>query len=188
MKQRNVREILENFDREMNLWSPMIGECVAWIYDKNYIAIQSTLEGRHSFDNVPIFLDKDGKYSEWGECLLFPSKDHRKWSSCLPLLLKEGDCYKEDGRYYKVTFKGGNTITVVDTIGQEDCFGFSYLTSHDGFIDIVTKEEFEEQCKAKQYVKITAENRMTNSTVSFEISQDEFDQLIALFPRKARNE
>ena len=43
-------------------------------------------------DDEYVFLESDGKYSQEGECTLFPSKENRDWSTFeKPIKIKEGD-------------------------------------------------------------------------------------------------
>lgn len=56
-------------------WSPLFGNCEIDIDDKEiWIRAESS---------TWMILNKDGKYFESGECIIFPSKDNRDWNAKL---------------------------------------------------------------------------------------------------------
>lgn len=90
----NIAEILEDAPRGTKLWSPICGEC-AFLYTTNYQGkdhdiqmihthtIKGYVSGQHITDYA-VFLEDgqlDSCNSEDGECMLFPSKYNRDWST-----------------------------------------------------------------------------------------------------------
>lgn len=58
-------------------WSPLLGNCdIALKEDSSQIWIYDDFHGW-------TVLDRDGKFYEEGECLIFPSKDNRDWNKAL---------------------------------------------------------------------------------------------------------
>lgn len=76
----NIAEILKNAPKGTKLYSPICGEVTLYeIDDKDHsIVIQDEVDFLFSFT-------ADGKYYDFdypnGECLLFPSKENRDWST-----------------------------------------------------------------------------------------------------------
>lgn len=78
-KELNLAEILTNFPKGTKLYSVLFGEVVleGVLEEKdNRIAIRTAR-------NTTEYILKNGKfcYHELGECVLFPSKDNRDWST-----------------------------------------------------------------------------------------------------------
>lgn len=72
----NLVEILKDAPRGTKLWSPLCGEC-------NFIEIKAKFEYPivcDAEDKIVLF-DEEGKFYHCGECVLFPSKENRDWSS-----------------------------------------------------------------------------------------------------------
>ncbi|HPX44836.1 MAG TPA: hypothetical protein PK626_00390 [Bacteroidales bacterium] len=73
MENLNLIEILKNVPKGTKLYSPIFGECELNVVSDNFICVS----GKHGG-----YLYKDGTYYEGcGECLLFPSKENRDWST-----------------------------------------------------------------------------------------------------------
>jgi hypothetical protein len=75
-KDLNLIEVLKCVSREAKLWSPYCGECSfdGMRYD-NELCIRCV----HGNEVLNFF--SDGRLSKDGECMLFPSKDNRDWST-----------------------------------------------------------------------------------------------------------
>lgn len=79
-----LSEILKGCEG-MVFYSTMVGYC-RLIEITEYITIS------HDDDGDCLVLESDGKYSIYGECTLFPSKENRDWSTFVnPNKIKEGD-------------------------------------------------------------------------------------------------
>lgn len=80
----NIAEILKNVPTGIKLYSPLIGECILEeVNDNDNYPIKVKVSDNDDF--VEHFT-KDGKYFDDaygvdGECLLFPSKENRDWST-----------------------------------------------------------------------------------------------------------
>ena len=80
----NIAEILKDAPKGTKLWSPICGDC---ILDK--IETTDTTANYAIFclvvsDHSPVCFTSDGKYTlcfDDGECVLFPSKENRDWST-----------------------------------------------------------------------------------------------------------
>lgn len=72
----NLIEILRDVPRGTKLYSSVCGECqLNSIYNN---IIRCVIEG--SYDSI--IFDSKGRYSDFkGECVLFPSKENRDWST-----------------------------------------------------------------------------------------------------------
>ena len=83
-KDINIVEILKNAPKGTKLWSPLCGECEfrGILSPNNVFQIRVNKEEE---SNTPQYLcfSSQGKYCNCSkaECLLFPSKDNRDWST-----------------------------------------------------------------------------------------------------------
>lgn len=74
----NLAEILKNAPKGTKLWSPVCGECRLDSIDIYNDTIQCIVE-EGSFS---ILFDTKGRFNGFiGECVLFPSKNNRDWST-----------------------------------------------------------------------------------------------------------
>ena len=101
-KDIDIYEILKGMPDGTPLYTPMCGnvEFTSVEADKEKLVAIWTVDknnGEHSFD-------KNGKWMEGGEVLLFPSKEMRDWSK---FAWKKGDVLTDEERF--VVFKGFNT-------------------------------------------------------------------------------
>ncbi len=62
------------------LYSPICGECEIVCSDETYVEVRAS-------SGKDYFFDAYGKYTENGECLLFPSKDNQDWTK-----FQTGEC------------------------------------------------------------------------------------------------
>lgn len=69
----NIAEILKNSHKGTKIYSSMLGE-VTFTIVNDTIKVKVPGSG-------PFWFDKYGRYTPDGECLLFPSKDNRDWST-----------------------------------------------------------------------------------------------------------
>lgn len=116
MKQINIAEILRDVKIGTKLYSPALGVVILdnVSFDKEYPI------GVLDADNDPWELDQYGRISEYGECMLFPSKNMRDWSKFT--IRKEYE------------FKPFDKVLVRDT--DEQLWGielFAFLKEHDKF-------------------------------------------------------
>ena len=83
-KELNLCELLKGCEG-MVFYSTMVGYC-------RLIEITEYITIRYEDDDDCLVLESDGKYSIYGECTLFPSKENRDWSTFeKPIRVKEGD-------------------------------------------------------------------------------------------------
>lgn len=83
----NIAQILSECPKNTKLYSPIFGDVYLYSTSPNYLVISVTLnEGGKSLEQ---FLC-DGKYTQMGECMLFPSKEQRDWSK-FQIPFKDGD-------------------------------------------------------------------------------------------------
>lgn len=112
-KDLNLVEILKDAPKGTKLYSPIFGECELDYIRDNKIYILSDHGSEHFYTN--------GNYlNDCGECMLFPSKDNRDWSTFKIEKKKEsikvGDylSQKGTGDLYKVTD--------IDEVGNKLCY------------------------------------------------------------------
>ena len=92
----NVAEILKYCPKGTKLYSTVFGEVkFSEIYPNNMIVVITK-------DDCKRVFHKDGSYSEYGECVLFPSKDQRDWDE-FRLPVKRGDIMMSDGRAFIIS-------------------------------------------------------------------------------------
>lgn len=100
----NLIEILKNAPVGTKLYCTLFGEVIFdGIKNVNNIVI-------HKDGDVPRYLDCDGKWFtiKDGECILFPSKDNRDWSTFkVDKKYKVGDylLYKDTNKVYKISYE-----------------------------------------------------------------------------------
>lgn len=78
-KELNLVEILKDCPKGTKLYSPLVGDVVLVDVDCDYIKV---INKKSLFDE-PITLFHDGRFfnEKGSECMLFPSKDNRDWST-----------------------------------------------------------------------------------------------------------
>lgn len=83
----NLVEILKDAPKGTKLWSPICGECEFQYIDNNaiYLKIVCSAVGKNG-ENMRASFTKDGWFSDsfayaYSECVLFPSKENRDWST-----------------------------------------------------------------------------------------------------------
>lgn len=75
-KDLNLAEMLKNVPQGTKLYSPIFGECELKDVKDNEIIVESDANcGYYTF------YEKGSFYKNYGECLLFPSRDNRDWST-----------------------------------------------------------------------------------------------------------
>ena len=98
----NVAEILKYCPKGTKLYSTVFGEVkFSEVYPNNMIVVIIKDDWKRVFH-------KDGSYSEYGECVLFPSKDQRDWDE-FRLPVKRGDIMMSDGRAFIISDEYANT-------------------------------------------------------------------------------
>ena len=123
----NVAEILKYCPKGTKLYSTVFGEVkFSEIYLNDIVVIIK--------DDWKRVFHKDGSYSEYGECVLFPAKDQRDWDE-FRLPVKRGDIMMSDGRAFIISDEYANTtigayhkyICGIDIMGK---FKVSQPNSH----------------------------------------------------------
>ena len=99
----NLVEILKDVPKGTKLWSPICGECEFQYIDNNaiYLKIVCSVVGKNG-ENMRASFTKDGWFSDsfayaYSECVLFPSKENRDWST-----FKAPNTYKHFEPFQKV--------------------------------------------------------------------------------------
>ena len=99
----NVAEILKYCPKGTKLYSTVFGEVkFSEVYPNNMIVVIIK-------DDFKRVFNKDGSYSKYGECVLFPSKDQRDWSK-FRLPVKKGDIMMSNGRAFIISDDYANTF------------------------------------------------------------------------------
>ena len=75
----NIAEILKNVPKGTKLYSPIIGECeLEAVYLNSCYPIKTTTKlGAYSFTSEGLLYKEESN----GECMLFPSRENRDWST-----------------------------------------------------------------------------------------------------------
>ena len=75
----NIVEILKNVPKGTKLYSPIIGECeLEAVYLNSCYPIKTTTKlGAYSFTSEGLLYKEESN----GECMLFPSRENRDWST-----------------------------------------------------------------------------------------------------------
>ena len=114
----NIVKLLKYCPKGTKLYSTVFGEVkFSEIYPNNTIVVIIK-------DDFKRVFHKDGSYSEYGECVLFPAKDQRDWSK-FRLPVKRGDIMMSNGRAFIISDEYANTtigayhkyICGIDTTG-----------------------------------------------------------------------
>lgn len=88
----NIAELLKYCPKGTKLYSTVFGEVkFSEIYPNNMIVVFIK-------DGCKRVFNKDGSYSKYGECVLFPSKDQRDWSK------------------FRLPFKAGDIVMTIDKL------------------------------------------------------------------------
>lgn len=115
----NIAELLKYCPKGTKLYSTVFGEVkFSEVYPDSMIAVFIKDGCKRTFR-------KDGSYSEYGECALFPSKNQRDWNK-FRLPVKRGDIMMSDGRAFIIsdeyvdTFMGNyhGYICGIDAFGK----------------------------------------------------------------------
>lgn len=92
----NIVELLKYCPKGTKLYSTVFGEVkFSEIYPNNMIVVIIK-------DDCKRVFHKDGSYSKYGECVLFPSKDQRDWDK-FRLPAKKGDIMMSNGRAFIIS-------------------------------------------------------------------------------------
>ena len=132
----NLVEILRNAPRGLELYSPIYGEVT--LLDVQPRSIYVKCESIHLSQKEPVF-DEYGRKTEKGECLLFPSSEHRNW----------------DGWQYTL-FKPGHFITAMGCTfyikSKLNCdFNAIYKNGNTGKLNSITAFSFTSTGKIEQF-------------------------------------
>lgn len=77
-KEINIAEILKDCPKGTKLYTTLYGE----------VTLESVTDIEHPIEVMTkggtMHFMRDGRYDEYGECILFPSKDQRNWSRFEP--------------------------------------------------------------------------------------------------------
>lgn len=98
----NIAEKLDGAPVGTMLWSPICGTCFLRSLSSYEDPMQSCIDVCDTC-NATYSFDAFGKYTDEGECVLFPSKEMQKWSK----FFKKGDIveFKIDGVYVMAIFE-----------------------------------------------------------------------------------
>ena len=88
----NIARILSECPKNTKLYSPIFGDVYLYSTSPNYTVISVTLN--ENGKSLEQFLS-DGRYTQTGECMLFPSKKQRNWHK-FHMPFKDGDIISND--------------------------------------------------------------------------------------------
>lgn len=92
----NIAELLKYCPKDTKLYSTVFGEVkFSEVYPDNIIVVIIK-------DDCKRMFNKDGSYSKYGECVLFPAKDQRDWDK-FRLPVKKGDIMMSNGRAFIIS-------------------------------------------------------------------------------------
>ena len=80
----NLIEILKDAPKGTKLWSPICGDCILDKIDTRDTTVNYAIYCLTVNDHSPVHFTANGKYTlcfDDGECVLFPSKENRDWST-----------------------------------------------------------------------------------------------------------
>jgi len=80
----NLVEILRDAPKGTKLWSPICGDCILDKIDTRDTTVNYAIHCLTVNDHSPVQFTANGKYTfcfDNGECVLFPSKENRDWST-----------------------------------------------------------------------------------------------------------
>ena len=99
----NIAELLKYCPKGTKLYSTVFGEVkFSEVYPDSMIAVLITGNCKRAFR-------KDGSYSEYGECVLFPSKDQKDWDK-FRIPVKRGDIMMSNGRAFIISDEYADTL------------------------------------------------------------------------------
>lgn len=99
----NIAELLKYCPKGTKLYSTVFGEVkFSEVYPDSMIAVLITGNCKRAFR-------KDGSYSEYGECVLFPSKDQKDWDK-FRIPVKRGDIMMSNGRAFIISDEYADTF------------------------------------------------------------------------------
>lgn len=83
-KNLDLTEILKDAPKGTKLWSPICGDCILDKIDTIDTTVNYAIYCLVVNDHSPVHFTANGKYTlcfDDGECVLFPSKENRDWST-----------------------------------------------------------------------------------------------------------
>ena len=99
----NIAKLLKYCPKGTKLYSTVFGEVkFSEVYPNNTIVVIIK-------DDFKRVFNKDGSYSEYGECVLFPAKDQRNWDE-FRLPVKKGDIMMSNGRAFIISDDYADTV------------------------------------------------------------------------------
>lgn len=99
----NITEILKYCPKDTKLYSTVFGEVEFSKINPDDIIVISVKDGS------PRVFHRNGSYSEYEECVLFPSKDQRDWKK-FRLPVKRGDIMMSDNRAFIISDEYADTF------------------------------------------------------------------------------
>lgn len=99
----NITEILKYCPKDTKLYSTVFGEVEFSKINPDDMIVISVKDGS------PRVFHRNGSYSEYGECVLFPSKDQRDWKK-FRLPVKRGDIMMSDNRAFIISDEYADTF------------------------------------------------------------------------------
>ena len=109
-KKINIAELLKDCPKDMELYSPLCGECRVFnIYDGLGFDVICG-------DNTIYNFSYDGRYNIMGECCIFPSKENRDWSK-FQRPFKDGDVlvHTQNERFIMSIYKSNESGIIINT-------------------------------------------------------------------------
>lgn len=170
----NIAEILKDKPKGTKLYADAFGKLSLECVTTNLISTRSKVCSFHTFyDN--------GKYSEYGDPILVPSKEMRDWSK---FAWKKGDVLVSNDKSTHIVFKGFQDDTYKTFIGND-----YFENPHYSFLEKIyeTKDFCKEiDSEAKTYINFLEKimgGKLNRETLKIEKTQPEFKDGDVLFVR-----
>lgn len=161
----NIAEILKDCPEGTKLYSLVHGECelVKVIPEQIDIIYHGIYE---------MSLDEYGRAFEHGECLLFPSKDNRDWSTFNKPKFKKGDFLKDEFGNIFICSEAYKTCWENEYLGVAFCVLFNNMMFSDKdwiwrscLVSYATEEE------KQKLLKVIGDNRYIWDSEKLELSE-----------------
>ena len=142
----NLVEILKNVPKGTRLWSPVIGDCTFVEIDENNKIDEDKKigEGEESYpircstlnENDEWTFGSDGSFTNYdsAECVLFPSKENKDWST-FKIPNKKHKHFKPYQKVLVRSYSNGNTIWIPGFYGYYDTEEKLHWILGVGFVD-----------------------------------------------------
>lgn len=149
-KEESIGILLNHFPRPVKLWSPMIGTCTFVDLRKDeesgfcHIILEDVNKNKYS-------LEENGKFTYFGECMLYPSEVNQNWERWYETLFEPDDKILYNDNVY--TFVRYAIKEGVFLLGSDDFEHFVNFESFEKFPpEIISNSEFTERSKKIQFL------------------------------------